>query len=180
MSLGGMIVQTAAIEHPGRVRSLVSIASTTGDPSVGAPKPEALAALFAPPPTTRDEVGDHAVALAGVIGSQGFERDHAWLRWRAEHAFDRARDPDGVSRQAAAAFVATDRTEPLGAVDVPALVIHGAADPLIDVSGGEATAAAIPHAELLVIDGLGHDLPPGAWPQVADAIAATVRRAEPA
>ena len=179
ISLGGMIVQLAAIEHPARVRSLVSIASTTGDPSVGAPKPEALAALFTPPGTTREEVADHAVALARVIGSPGFVLDEPWLRWRAARAFDRGYDPDGVSRQAAAAFTASDRTARLGQVSVPALVVHGSADPLVDLSGGRATAAAIPNAELLVIDGLGHDLPPGIWAAIADAIAATVRRATP-
>jgi pimeloyl-ACP methyl ester carboxylesterase len=178
ISLGGMIVQLAAIEHPERVRSLVSIASTTGDGSVGAPKPEALAALFTPPGTTRDEVAEHAVALSRVIGSPDFDLDDEWLRWRAGLAFDRGLDPDGVSRQAAAAFTAVDRTERLGAVRVPALVVHGSSDPLVDVSGGEATAAAIPDAELLVIDGMGHDLPPGVWTRIADAIAATVRRAE--
>jgi pimeloyl-ACP methyl ester carboxylesterase len=180
MSLGGMIVQLAAIEYPERVRSLVSIASTTGEPSVGGSKAGVLAALLAPPGTTREEIADHAVALSRVIGSPGFERDEQWLRWRAGHAFDRGYDPDGVSRQAAAALTAGDRTERLGAVRVPALVVHGLADPLVDVSGGEATAAAIPHAELLVIEGLGHDLPPGVWTQLADAIAATVHRAEKA
>jgi len=178
MSLGGMIVQLAAIEHPERVRSLVSIASTTGDPSVGAPKAEALAALLAPPGTTREEVVEHAVALSRVIGSPGFERDEQWLRWRAGRAFDRGYDPAGVSRQAATAFTAGDRTQRLGAVHVPTLVVHGSADPLVDVSGAEATAAAIQGAELLVVEGLGHDLPPGVWLRLADAIAATVRRAE--
>ena len=177
MSLGGMIVQVAAIEHPERVRSLVSIASTTGDPSVGAPKAEVLAAL-APPGTTREEVIEHAVALSGVIGSPGFERDEHWLRRRAGRAFDRSYDPDGVSRQAATAFTAGDRTQRLGTVRVPTLVVHGSADPLVDVSGGRATAAAIPGAELLVIEGLGHDLPSGVWLRLADAIAATVRQAE--
>lgn len=178
MSLGGMIVQLAAIEHPERVRSLVSIASTTGDRSVGGAKAEVLAALLAPPGTAREEVAEHAVALSGVIGSPGFERDEQWLRWRAGRGFDHGYDPDGVSRQAATAFTAGDRTERLRAVRVPALVVHGSADPLVDVSGGEATAAAIPDAELLLIEGLGHDLPPGVWPRLADAIAATVRRAE--
>jgi pimeloyl-ACP methyl ester carboxylesterase len=178
ISLGGMIVQLAAIEHPERVRSLVSIASTTGDRSVGAPKPEALAALFTPPGTTREEVAEHAVALSRVIGSPGFELDDEWLRWRAGLAFDRGLDPDGVTRQAAAAFTATDRTDRLRALRVPALVVHGSADPLVDVSGGEATAAAIPGAEMLVIEGMGHDLPPGIWMRLADAIAATVQRAE--
>jgi pimeloyl-ACP methyl ester carboxylesterase len=179
MSLGGMIVQLAAIEYPGRVRSLVSIASTTSAPTVGGAKPDVLGALLAPAGTTREEVADHAVALSHVIGSPGFERDERWLRWRAGHAFDRGLDPAGISRQMAAVVTAGDRTERLGGVRVPALVVHGLADPLVDISGGVATAAAIPDAELLVIEGLGHDLPPGVWTQLADAIAATVRRAEP-
>lgn len=178
ISLGGMIVQQAAIDFPERVRSLVSIASTTGDRTVGGARPEVLAALLAPPGTTREEVADHAVALSQVIGSPGFDRDETWLRWRAGRAFDRGLDPGGVSRQAAAAFTATDRTPRLRDVAVPTLVVHGAADPLVDVSGGRATAAAVPGAELLVVDGLGHDLPPGVWPRLAEAIGALVRRAE--
>ncbi len=110
-----------------------------------------------------------------MIGSPGFDRDEQWLLWRSGRAFDRGYDPAGVTRQAATAFTATDRTQRLREVRVPPLVLHGAADPLVDVRGGRATAAAIPGAELLVIDGLGLDLPPGVWPQLADAIAATVR-----
>jgi pimeloyl-ACP methyl ester carboxylesterase len=178
ISLGGMIVQQAAIDFPERVRSLVSIASTTGDRTVGGARPEALAALMTPPGTTRDEVADHAVALSRVIGSPGFDRDETWLRSRAGRAFDRGLDPGGVSRQAAAAFTATDRTLRLRDVAVPALVVHGEADPVVDVSGGTATAAAIPGAELLVVDGLGHDLPPAFWPRLAEAIGGLVRRAE--
>jgi pimeloyl-ACP methyl ester carboxylesterase len=177
ISLGGMVVQRAAIDRPERVRSVVSIASTTGDPAVGAPQPEALAALFTPPGPTREEVADHAVALARVIGSPGFERDEEWLRRRAERAFDHGLDPAGLSRQAAAAVTARDRTQQLSGVRVPALVVHGSADPLVALDGGQATAAAIPGAELLVIDGMGHDLPPGVWSPIAEAIASNVRRA---
>lgn len=178
ISLGGMIVQLAAIEHPERVRSLVSIASTTGDRAVGGAREEALAALFAPPGITREEICDQAVALSHVIGSPGFERDEAWLRERTGRAFDRGHDPAGVSRQTAAVLTADDRTERLRAVRVPSLVIHGTEDPLVALDGGRATAHAIPGAELLVIEGMGHDLPPGVWPRLADAITAIVRRAE--
>jgi pimeloyl-ACP methyl ester carboxylesterase len=178
VSLGGMIVQQAAIEHPARVRSLTSISSTTGDPAVGAPAPHALAALLAPPPRTREAVGEAAVKLAQVIGSPGFERDEAWLRRRSMHAFDRAFDPEGSQRQFGAVMTASDRTARLRELEVPALVVHGSADPLVDVSGGRATAAAIPGAELLIIDGMGHDLPPGVWTRLADAIARTVQRGE--
>jgi pimeloyl-ACP methyl ester carboxylesterase len=179
ISLGGMIVQVAAIEHPEKVRSLVSIASTTGDPSVGAARPEALAALFTPPVSaTREGLCEHAAELARAIGSPAFELDEPWLRERAGQAFDRSYDPGGVARHAAAASVATDRTESLRQLSLPALVIHGSEDPLVDVSGGIATAAAIPSAELMIVDGLAHDLPREVWPRVADAIARTVNRGE--
>ena len=147
---------------------------------MGRPRPEALAALLPPPGTTRDEVADHVVALSHVIGSPGFDRDEEWLRWRAGRAFDRGLDPDGTSRQAAAVFTATDRTSGLGGLRMPVLVVHGRDDPLVDMSGGRATADAIPGADFLLIDGLGHDLPPGVWTRLADAIADTVRRGEQA
>jgi pimeloyl-ACP methyl ester carboxylesterase len=179
ISLGGMIVQVAAIEHPDRVRSLVSIASTTGNPSVGKARPEALAALFTPPAeVSRDAICDHALTLAGVIGSPAFELDEPWLRERAGRAFDRCYDPGGVARHAAAAAIAPDRTQRLAGVRAPALVIHGSEDPLVDVSGGVATAEAIPGAELMIVEGLAHDLPRGVWPRVADGIARTVHRSE--
>jgi pimeloyl-ACP methyl ester carboxylesterase len=179
ISLGGMIVQQAAIEHPDRVRSLVSIASTTGNPAVGAARPEALAALFTPPrAATREAIRDHALELARVIGSPGFELDEEWLAERAARAFDRCYDPAGVMRQAAAVAAATDRTGRLRGLRVPALVVHGTDDPLVALSGGVATAEAIPGAELLTIDGMGHDLPRGTWQAIADAIERTVRRGE--
>lgn len=179
ISLGGMIAQLTAIEHPRRVRSLTSISSTTGNPRVGAAKPEALEALFSPPKApAREAVSEHAVALSAVIGSPGFARDEEWLRWRSGHAFDRCYDPAAASRQAGAVFTATDRTPQLRKLRIPALVIHGSADPLVDVSGGIATAEAIPGAELVVIEGMGHDLPPATWGTIADAVEQVVRRAE--
>jgi pimeloyl-ACP methyl ester carboxylesterase len=179
ISLGGMIAQLTAINHRDRVCSLTSIASTTGDPTVGQARPEALAALFSPPSeATREAVSEHALEVSRVIGSTGFQLDEAWLAWRAGRAFDRGYDPAGVTRQAATVSIAADRTAGLRGLRIPALVIHGANDPLVDLSGGAATAEAIPDAELLVIDGMGHDLPRGAWPRIADAIARTVRRAE--
>lgn len=123
-------------------------------------------------------MGDAAVRLANVIGSPGFDRDEPWLRSRAERAFDRGFDPLGARRQLNAAVTAADRTERLKQVRVPALVIHGSADPMVALSGGEATADAIPHAELLVVDGMGHDLPASIWSRLAEAIARTVHRAE--
>jgi pimeloyl-ACP methyl ester carboxylesterase len=179
ISSGGMIAQQTAIDFPDRVRSLVSIAASTGNRNAGGARSEVLAALFSPPPeATRDAVGNHALQLSRLLGSTGFDLDENWLKERAQTAFDRCYDPDGVMRQAAAIASSRDRTDRLRQLRMPALVIHGAADPVITTTGAEAMAEAIPKAELLVIDGMGHDLPRGVWPTVLDAIARTIRRGE--
>ena len=169
-SMGGMIAQALVIRHPSKVRSLCSIMSTTGDRAVGQPHPEAVSALLAAPPTTRDEAIASSARTAKVIGSPGFPTDENRLRLKAERAWDRDPDRMGSARQLTAILASADRTEALGAVEVPTLVIHGEADPLVDVSGGEATAKAIPGAELLLIPGMGHDLPVALWPTFVDAI----------
>jgi pimeloyl-ACP methyl ester carboxylesterase len=161
-SMGGMIAQTIAIEHPDRVRSLTSIMSTTGDPSVGQSTQEALGTLLAPPASSRQEAIERAVAIFRVIGSPGFELDEEDLRARVGMSYDRADDPPGVARQIVAILASADRTARLRSIQVPALVLHGAADPLVDVSGARATAEAIPGAELVVIDGMGHGTRPAA------------------
>ncbi|MFC4944213.1 alpha/beta fold hydrolase [Pseudonocardia sp. GCM10023141] len=178
MSLGGMIAQSVAIGHPDRIGSLTSFASTTNDPTVGGAQPEAMRALTAAPPTTREGMAEHAVATARVIGSTGFDLDEGWLRDRGRRAFDIGVDPAGLSRQTAAALTARDRTPALRSLRVPTLVVHGAVDPLCDVSGGRATAAAVPDADLMVVDGLGHDLPPGFWPSLVDVVMSIVQRGE--
>ena len=160
VSMGGMIAQTFAIEYPERTRTLVSIMSTTGDRTVGAPHPEALAALTAPAPATRDEAIEQGAAVWRVIGSPGFPFDEQAVRERAAASYDRAFHPAGTARQMAAIMSQPDRTAALANVGVPALVIHGEADPLVDPSGGKATAAAIPRARLKLVPGMGHDLPP--------------------
>jgi pimeloyl-ACP methyl ester carboxylesterase len=176
--MGGMIGQTLAIEHPERVRSLTSIMSTTGDRSVGTPSPAAVAALLAPPAGDRRGAIERAVAGYRIVGSPGFPFDDDAVRDRAGRAYDRAYDPAGVARQLVAVLASGDRTARLRALRVPTLVIHGADDPLVHVSGGRATAAAIPGAELVVLDGMGHDLPRELWSELAGRIGGLVERVE--
>jgi pimeloyl-ACP methyl ester carboxylesterase len=178
-SMGGMIAQTVAIRHPRRLRSLVSIMSSTGDPSLPQAKPEAMAVLTAPPPTDRPGSLDAAVRVWRTIGSPGFPFDEAKIRERAGRLFDRSFYPQGTARQMAAIMAHGSRAEKLRAVSTPTLVIHGAADPLVPIEGGRHTAQAIPGAELLVIEGMGHDLPEGAWPQLVGAISEHTAKAEP-
>jgi pimeloyl-ACP methyl ester carboxylesterase len=177
-SMGGMIAQTMAIEHPDRVRTLTSIMSTTGEQSVGGASQEALGVLLAPPASTREEAQQRAVTTYRVIGSPGYPLDEDSLRERAGTSFDRGHDPAGVGRQLMAILASPDRTARLGEVRVPTLVLHGDGDLLVDVSGGHATAAAIPGAELAVVEGMGHDLPRELWPELVDRIAANVARGE--
>ena len=174
-SMGGMIAQTMAIEHPDRVLSLTSIMSTTGDPGVGAPTGEALAMLVTPRPRDRAAAIDQGVAAARVIGSPRYF-DEARARARAAAAYDRCFHPAGFARQLLAILASGDRTERLRQLHVPSLIIHGDVDPLVTVSGGEATAAAIPGAELLLLEGMGHDLPPAYWPRIVDAVTALAAR----
>lgn len=178
VSMGGMIAQLVAITHPDRVRSLTSIMSTTGDPSVGEASDEAQALLLTPRAPTREAVMEGSVLAARVLGSPGYPTPDAELRDRAGRAFDRAFHPEGYVRQLMACVTAPDRTDQLRQLNVPTLVIHGTDDQLIGVSGGRATAAAVPDAELVVIDGMGHDLPRQLWPVVIDRIVELVERAE--
>jgi pimeloyl-ACP methyl ester carboxylesterase len=170
-SMGGMIAQTLAFRHPSRVLTLTSIMSTTGNPEVPPATPEAMEALMTPPPTSRQANIDRAARVWRVIGSPGFAFDEDEIRVRAGRAYDRGFHPEGVARQFAAVIASGNRKERLRAVTAPTLVIHGADDPLIRVEGAYDTAAAIADSDLLIIDGMGHDLPRAAWPQILDAIA---------
>jgi pimeloyl-ACP methyl ester carboxylesterase len=176
-SQGGMIAQTVAIRHPRRVLSLVSIMSTTGERVVGQPHPEAIPALLTRPPAGRDGFIDFVVGAWKVIGSPGFPADESALRARAGASYDRGIFPDGTARQLVAIIASGDRTEALQQLDLPATVIHGTSDILVDVSGGRATAAAIPGARLELIEGMGHDLPRQLWPRFVELIVETAERA---
>jgi pimeloyl-ACP methyl ester carboxylesterase len=136
-----------------------------------------VAALLRAPAGDREGFANGAVESFRAIGSKGFEFDEEGLRARALASYDRGYNPPGVARQLLAIIGSGDRTEALARLDVPTLVIHGDVDALIDVSGGRATAAAIPGARLDVIEGMGHDLPKQAWPRMIDAIAANAERA---
>ena len=176
-SMGGMIGQTLAAKHPDRVLSLTSIMSTTGAPEVGQPKPEILSVLITPAPADRDGYVNQIVNTFRAIGSPRYPVDEEWLRSLIEASYDRSHDPNGFMRQLAAILASGDRTEAIRQIKAPTLVIHGEDDPLIVVSGGEATAAAIPGAKLVKLPGMGHDLPPELWPQFIDEIVENTERA---
>jgi pimeloyl-ACP methyl ester carboxylesterase len=162
LSLGGMIVQTLAIEHPDRLLSVTSVMSTTGDPDVGQSSDAARARLFGPPATDRETyVANHLAGLR-IWGSPGKVDEERQARYAGE-AFDRCFEPTGPARQIAAALVTGSRTARLHDVKVPALVMHGSADTLIDPSGGRRTAEAIPGSRFVLIEGMGHDYPEAYW-----------------
>jgi pimeloyl-ACP methyl ester carboxylesterase len=178
-SLGGAIAQTIAIEHPGRVLSLSSLMSTTGDPAVGQIHPATAAAVFGGPPArSRSDVVERAVRVAQVVGSPAYPTDVDAVAARAGRAYDRSHDDDGVARTAVASIASGDRTTRLQTLTVPTLVLHGTADTMADPSGARATAAAVPGAELVLVDGMGHDLAPGVWGLVATHVRAVVDRGE--
>ena len=165
-SMGGMIVQTMALEHPERVLTLTSVMSTTGAPES---TPEAQAALLAPPPPDRAGAIARGVEVARIISSPR-HFDAAKAERHAIASYDRAFYPEGSMRQLAAISVAHDRADALRELRVPTLVIHGRADPLILPSGGERTAAAVPGANLLMLNDMAHDLPEPLWPLLVDAV----------
>jgi pimeloyl-ACP methyl ester carboxylesterase len=174
-SLGGMIAQQLAIDFPDRVLSLASIMSTTGERAVGRPTPEAMAVLMTRFPADREGFIRTTLEARSVIGSRPPDRERTLDL--AGRAFDRGYHPQGTARQVAAVMASADRTAALRDLDVPTVVIHGADDPLITRSGGEATAAAIPDAELVVIENMGHDLPLWALDRIAGALTANFARA---
>ena len=176
VSMGGMVGQHLAIEHAHRVASLTSMSSTTGSRWYP-PAPRALRALFAPRAKTTEEAIAGVVTLFRVIGSPGYPLDEARMRVLATRAIERGMSPRGFLRHFAAIMASGDRSRALRRVATPALVIHGAADPLIPVGAGRATARAIPAAWWLPIRGMGHDMPQAVWPRLVEAIDLRARTA---
>jgi len=175
-SMGGMIAQLVAIRHPQRVRSLVSIMSTTGNRRVGQPAPRIFPLLLRPAPRDREGYIRSFQYVYTAIGSKRYPPNSARTRKLAERCFERGINPAGAARQMAAIATAKDRAPRLKQLDVPTTVIHGDSDPLVGPSGGRATAAAIPGARLVIVPGMRHDLPPELWDQIIGEIEATAAR----
>jgi pimeloyl-ACP methyl ester carboxylesterase len=177
VSMGGMIGQTLAIEHRDRIRSLVSMHSTTGSRRVGTPTFKAFGLMLAKAPRGREEFVERIVKTYALIGSPAYPMDEARLRDVAGRMYDRSHNPRGVLRQMHAITASGDRTAALRKLDLPTSVIHGTRDTLIRQSGGRATAHAIPGARLRMVEGMGHDLPRELWSLFADEFADTAARA---
>lgn len=175
MSMGGMIVQTMAVEHPERVLTLTSVMSTTGDPKVGGATPEAMAVITTAPP--KDREGAIAAGVQGreVIGGTLYDRDRSAELGAA--AYDRCFNPIGSAFQIAAITASGNRTAALASISAPTTIIHGRLDPLVQLSGGEATAEAIPGAQLVVYDEMGHDIPQPLWDSYVDELRQLAGRA---
>ncbi len=168
VSMGGMIAQTLAAQYPERVRSLVSMMSTTGARGQGRPAPSTLRMMLSPVPKDEDGATERFVRMFRHVGSRGFPFDEEEARDRARQAYRRAFHPAGTARQMAAIIKSGDRTAELAHIMAPTLVVHGDHDPMVNPSGGRATAEAIPGARLQTIVGMGHDLPDGALEQIAE------------
>jgi pimeloyl-ACP methyl ester carboxylesterase len=180
VSMGGMIAQTVAAEHPGSVRSLISIMSTTGNRWRGQPALGIYRYLLRRAPEEKDAFVEYLVTLFGAIGSPGFPRDEERIRDVAARSYDRGHDPTGPGRQLGAIVASGDRTSQLAQIKAPTLVIHGTNDRMIRKSGGRATARAIRGARLELVEGMGHDLPEALWPRLVQLIASHATAAEPA
>ena len=170
-SMGGMIAQTLAARHPELVRSLVSIMSNTGSRWNGQPAFRIYPYLLRRAPEDRDGYVEEVTRAYAAIGSTGLPHDAERVRDMVGRSYDRGHDPAGPGRQLGAILASGDRTAEVRSIKAPTLVIHGSKDPMVSRSGGEATARAIPGARLMIVQGMGHDLPEAAWPQLIPAIA---------
>jgi pimeloyl-ACP methyl ester carboxylesterase len=173
LSMGGMIVQVLAIEHPDRLLSMTSVMSRTGEPGYGESTPEAFALLTGPPATDRESYIANHIAGLHVWGSPAFADEARWRR-DAERAFDRCFHPSGTGRQYRAVGGSAPRSDRLREVTTPSLVMHGDRDTLIDISGGLRTAELIPGARFEAIEGMGHDYPPQLWNRWVDLVSTFV------
>ncbi len=171
-SMGGAIAQELAIHWPQRLRSLTCIMAASGEPGMPPPTPEAMAILMTPAPVDREGYCADYVQRWRVLRGAGFAEDEAVDATRADRVFERGLNPAGVARQLAATLASPERSGTLREVRVPALVIHGDADPLINVECGRALARAIPGARLHIVERMGHSLPISLWPNILGAIAA--------
>jgi pimeloyl-ACP methyl ester carboxylesterase len=176
-SMGGMIAQTVAIRHRQRVRSLVSIMSTTGNRWLGLPTWKAFGTFVARPGASREEAIEHTVKVFRVIGSPAYPMDESRFRELAGASYDRSHSRAGIARQLHAITASGNRTPELERLRMPATVLHGGSDPLIRPRAGRATARAIRDARLRIFEGMGHDLPRQLWPELVGEIAATAERA---
>ncbi|MFX1567069.1 MAG: alpha/beta fold hydrolase [Promethearchaeota archaeon] len=176
-SMGGMIAQTVAYRHPSRVLSLTSIMSSTGNPDLPRPKPEAMKVLIQPRPIEREAIIDNFVNAARLLYGTGFPFDEERARRLAIESLDRSDYRPGYSRQLAAILATGNRKQNLTSITTPTLVIHGSDDPLVPPEGGKDTAEAIPGAELLIIEGMGHSIPLEVGPKVVDAITENASKA---
>jgi pimeloyl-ACP methyl ester carboxylesterase len=170
-SMGGMIAQTLSARHPEAVRSLVSIMSMTGGRWSGQPAFRIYPYLLRNAPTEREAYVEHMSRMFGTIGSTGLPQDTERVRDMTARSYDRGHDPAASGRQLGAIIASGDRTSEIRSIATPTLVIHGSNDPMVSPSGGKATAKAIPGARLMIVEGMGHDLPEAAWPQLVPAIA---------
>ncbi|MDG1695399.1 MAG: alpha/beta hydrolase [Ilumatobacter sp.] len=175
VSMGGMIVQMMAIEHPTRVISLTSIMSSPSDPKVGRPSAKALKALLAPPPTERNAYIEQATHARVWLSKKYYSEEGT--KNRSARQFDRLFYPEGFTRQLAAIYATGDRSNRLRGLNVPTLVMHGRDDELITPSGGERTAELIAGANYLLVSNMGHDLPVQLTPVFAEAIGGHIRTA---
>jgi pimeloyl-ACP methyl ester carboxylesterase len=178
-SMGGAIAQTIAIEYPHRVLSLTSMMSTTGNGKVGQPSAKTMKELFGgASPVTREEVIEQQARAYELIGSPAFPGNPALIHANAARAYERGFDSQGIARQAVATIASGDRTNKLHKITAPTLVIHGMDDLMCDVSGGRAVAGAIAGSRLVLIKGMGHNLPAGLWGEFADQISRIVDAGE--
>jgi len=174
VSLGGMIAQVLTIEHPMRVRSLISVMSMSGEPEYGQAMPEAINALLSETPSDRAGFIEHSV-IYQIYHSKKYRSDE-FSKTSAARDFDRMYYPQGSTRQLAAIYASGRRTEKLRAVKTPTLVVHGKDDTLISPSGGERTAELIPGAEFVLVDDMGHDMPKPLWGYLVELISGFVAK----